>query len=80
MSGIANTARNVQDIRMYAANTYYASCSHRTNLVMLTQAQATSIRFTQDSGVPTSSGVAYVYANRTYTASARREVILSAGS
>ncbi|KAG8743828.1 hypothetical protein FRC10_011376 [Ceratobasidium sp. 414] len=68
--------------RSYAASTYFASSASRTNLVVLTGAQATKINFgnSTTNGNYTATGVSFVSNSVTYTVQARKEVILSAGS
>lgn len=67
--------------RAYAASTYYAYNAGRPNLVVLTGAQATKIKFSSTlvGGNVVATGVSFVSNSATYTVTARKEVILSAG-
>ncbi|KAG6852099.1 hypothetical protein C0991_003174, partial [Blastosporella zonata] len=83
--GVSNIARNVdftKGIRMHAGNTYYAPIEGRPNLILLTDAQVTSINFDshKSAGSLVAHGVSYVYGNQKYEVSAKTEVILAAGS
>ncbi|KAI0079806.1 hypothetical protein K474DRAFT_1658610 [Panus rudis PR-1116 ss-1] len=68
--------------RSYAANGYYEPNSARTNLVVLTEAQAVKIDFSNPSGNSIqATGIHYIAnGNATFTAQASREVILAAGA
>ncbi|KAG8680366.1 hypothetical protein FRC08_016360, partial [Ceratobasidium sp. 394] len=69
--------------RSYAASTYYAYNAARSNLVVLTGAQATKINFANSTGSRgsiTATGVSFVSGSTSYNVRARKEVILSAGS
>jgi choline dehydrogenase len=75
-------------IRQSSAQTYLAPIQDRSNLVIQIYAQATKILFTPSAsatGLPTASGVQYVYtdpvsgAQTTNTAYASKEVIICAG-
>ncbi|EUC56011.1 choline dehydrogenase [Rhizoctonia solani AG-3 Rhs1AP] len=81
--GIQNSATSTNRTigrRSYAANTYYRSAANRPNLVVVTEAQATKIELEHTGEGATARGVSFVYHNKTYTAKAKKEVILSAGS
>ncbi|CAE6448906.1 unnamed protein product [Rhizoctonia solani] len=81
--GIQNSATSTNRTigrRSYAANTYYRSAANRPNLVVVTEAQATKIELEHTGDGATARGVSFVYQNKTYTAKAKKEVILSAGS
>lgn len=83
-TGLINYAVSVdrpKGIRSYAANTYYASNSARTNFVVLTGGEATKILLSSTTGgLYAATGVSFVSGGRSYVALAKREVILSAGS
>ncbi|CAE6444530.1 unnamed protein product [Rhizoctonia solani] len=80
----AMTVNRTTGSRSYSASTYYAYNAHRPNFVVLTGAQATKINFgnTSDSKAEdlVATGVSYVHGSQVYTAKARKDVILSAGS
>ncbi|KAH7318881.1 alcohol oxidase [Rhizoctonia solani] len=81
--GVQNAATSTNrttGLRSYAANTYYRSVAHRPNLVVLTEAQATKIELEHGEGGVTATGVSFVHHNKTFTAKAKKEVILSAGT
>ncbi|CAE6433092.1 unnamed protein product, partial [Rhizoctonia solani] len=81
--GIQNAATSTNrstGIRSYAANTYYKSAADRSNLVVLTEAQATKVELEHTGAGATARGVSFVHQNKTYTAKVKKEVILSAGS
>ncbi|KAG8685282.1 hypothetical protein FRC11_010832, partial [Ceratobasidium sp. 423] len=81
--GVQNAATSTNrtiGIRSYAANTYYKSAAHRSNLVVLTEAQATKIELEKTGKGVTATGVSFVFKNETFTAKAKKEVILSAGT
>ncbi|CAE7066885.1 unnamed protein product [Rhizoctonia solani] len=81
--GVQNAATSTNrtiGLRSYAANTYYKHAAHRSNLVVLTEAQATKIELEHTGSGATARGVSFVHQNKTYTAKAKKEVILSAGS
>ncbi|KAF8691628.1 GMC oxidoreductase, partial [Rhizoctonia solani] len=60
------------------ANTY-KSAAHRPNLVVLTEAQAIKIEFDHSAQDVTARGVSFQLKCRSFTAKARKEVVLSAG-
>ncbi|KAF8580941.1 GMC oxidoreductase [Ramaria rubella] len=67
--------------RSYAANAYYGPNSHRQNLFLVTGAHVSRMileRNTEE-GLLSATGVQFVKDRQNYTASANREVILSAG-
>jgi choline dehydrogenase-like flavoprotein len=68
--------------RSYAANTYYAYNAGRSNLVVLTGAQATKINFANatNGGNIAATGVSFVSNSTSFSVRARKEVILSAGA
>ncbi|KAG8689296.1 hypothetical protein FRC11_003307 [Ceratobasidium sp. 423] len=86
--GTFNSARTVNSTtgrRSYAATTYYAYNSHRTNFIVLTGARATKINFKDTTGGNrtgnlTATGVSFVHGSQTYVVKAEKEVILSAGT
>lgn len=80
--GIANIPRSVSDVdgtRQYAGNAYLGQAHNRTNLNVLSGAQATKILFKKVKGQQVATGVQFVSNGQTFTVSAAREVILSAG-
>lgn len=66
--------------RSYAANAYFKPNAARPNLQVLTGARVTKINFAPSARPLRAIGLAFEVQNQTYTASADREVILSAGS
>ncbi|KDN38596.1 hypothetical protein RSAG8_09383, partial [Rhizoctonia solani AG-8 WAC10335] len=86
--GTFNSATSINrttGMRSYAATTYYAYNAHRTNLVVLTGAQATKINFkdtgnSNKTGNLVATGVSFVHKSQPYTVEAKKEVILSAGT
>ncbi|KAF8604819.1 alcohol oxidase [Ceratobasidium sp. AG-I] len=83
--GLYNSATAVNRTtgkRSYAASTYYAYNAGRPNFVVLTGAQATKINFsnTTKGGKITATGVTFVSNSTNFSVTARKEVILSAGS
>lgn len=71
----------VRKERSYPATTYYLPASSRPNFDVVEGAFATKVLFDNDSAVaPRATGVSYRKDNSTYTARARKEVVLSAGS
>ncbi|ELU42753.1 GMC oxidoreductase domain-containing protein [Rhizoctonia solani AG-1 IA] len=61
-----------------AANTY-ESAAHRPNLVVLTEAQAIKIELDHSAQDVKAGGVSFHFKCRSFTAKARKEVVLSAG-
>ncbi|CAE6474978.1 unnamed protein product [Rhizoctonia solani] len=86
--GLYNSATAVNrttGTRSYAANTYFAYNSGRTNFVVLTGAQATKVEFKHSTtgktdGKITATGVSFVHDSTMYTVKAKKEVVLSAGT
>ncbi|CAE6478199.1 unnamed protein product [Rhizoctonia solani] len=81
--GVQNAATSTNrttGLRSYSANTYYEYAAHRSNLVVLTEAQATKIELEHTGEGVTATGVSFVFKNETFTAKAKKEVILSAGA
>ncbi|KAJ7638231.1 alcohol oxidase [Roridomyces roridus] len=82
--GIFNSRSSVdrqKGVRSYAANSYFEQSCARPNLFIVAGAQATKISFKKsNSGKHTAQSVAFTVASRSYTASTRKEVILSAGA
>ncbi|KAF8574747.1 GMC oxidoreductase [Ramaria rubella] len=68
--------------RSYAANAYYEPNSQRQNLSLVTGAHVIRIILERDTkeGILSAAGVEFVKDGQNYTATANREVILSAGS
>ncbi|KAF8585234.1 GMC oxidoreductase [Ramaria rubella] len=69
-------------VRSYAANAYYGPNSQRPNLFLVTGAHVSRIILERniEEGLVSATGVEFVKDERKYTATASREVILSAGS
>ncbi|KAF8691625.1 GMC oxidoreductase, partial [Rhizoctonia solani] len=81
--GIYNAATSTNrtaGIRSYAGNTYYKSAAHRPNLVVLTEAQATKIELDHSGKDVTARGVSFQFKGTSFTAKAKKEVVLSAGT
>ena len=66
--------------RSYAANAYYKPNAARPNLKVLTSAFATKVVFDTSQTPLVATGVTFTAGSETYTASARREVIVCAGT
>ncbi|KAI0325566.1 alcohol oxidase [Cubamyces sp. BRFM 1775] len=82
-SGVTNTLTNINRVegkRSYSANTYYCSHANDANYHVLLNAQATKVSFTKGKSPLVATGVEFVVGGKTYKATARREVILSAGT
>jgi choline dehydrogenase-like flavoprotein len=80
--GIYNAATSTNrttGIRSYAANTYYKFAAHRSNLVVLTEAQATKVELDKSGKDVIARGVSFQFKGKIFTAKAKKEVILSAG-
>ncbi|KAH6678758.1 GMC oxidoreductase [Plectosphaerella plurivora] len=67
-------------VRSYAANVYYLPVAGRPNLKVLTAAHTLKILFETRGRDRVASGVKYAKDGQTVTVSARKEVILAAGS
>ncbi|KAF8585239.1 GMC oxidoreductase [Ramaria rubella] len=69
-------------VRSYAANAYYDPNSQRPNLFLVTGAHVSRIILKRNTGegLVSATGVEFVKDEQKYTATASREVILSAGS
>ncbi|TFK68099.1 alcohol oxidase [Pluteus cervinus] len=84
--GIYNVRVSIEranNTRSYAVTGYYCPASNRPNLKFLTSAQATKVTFapTPDAnGNVVATGVNFVVSGTTYTVSAKKEVIISAGT
>ena len=75
------TDRTGKPTRSYAGNGYLAPNAGRTNLRVLTSTIARRVILEKDqNGVPVASGVELQHRGDSYSAFAKREVILSAGS
>ncbi|EIM81801.1 alcohol oxidase [Stereum hirsutum FP-91666 SS1] len=85
-TGIYNSRLSVDrpnGVRSYAAPAYYCPASSRGNLHVLTNAQVTKIVLQNSTSTPgflEASGVQFVADAGTFTASVKREVLLSAGT
>ncbi|KAJ4464622.1 hypothetical protein C8J55DRAFT_566723 [Lentinula edodes] len=82
-TGLFNSAASVDAAtgnRSYSGRDYLLPNVGRSNLAVLTGAQATKIQFTQNGGNATATGVQFIASGTSYTVSAGKEVILSAGS
>ncbi|KAI1103007.1 GMC oxidoreductase [Jackrogersella minutella] len=66
--------------RSYASSAYYVPNSHRQNLFVLTEALAQEIIMSQESVGWTATGIRFTHGGNSFTVSASREIILSAGS
>lgn len=66
--------------RSYAATAYYKPNAARPNLKVLTSAFATKVVFAPFKTPLVATGVTFTVSGVTYTASARREIIVSAGT
>ncbi|KAJ7698143.1 hypothetical protein B0H17DRAFT_1177509 [Mycena rosella] len=83
LNGVSWIPRNVdpvKGIRSYAGNSYYGPNAGRTNLILLTGAQATKIVFNTTAKNISAIGVQYIMGGTSYNANATKEVILSAGT
>jgi len=74
------SADPVSSTRSYAATAYYRPNASRPNLVVLTGAEVREIVLEKADDEWTAKGVRFVHGGTEYSASASREVILSAGS
>ena len=66
--------------RSYAGNAYYKPNAGRPNLMVLTGAFAAKIVFAASKTLLVATGVSFTFSSETYTASARREIIICAGT
>ncbi|XP_006463860.1 hypothetical protein AGABI2DRAFT_120653 [Agaricus bisporus var. bisporus H97] len=66
--------------RVSSASAYYEPNKHRQNLTVITKAHVTRIHMNTTSGKPVAEGVHYETDGKMHVVSARKEVILSAGS
>ncbi|KAF8206842.1 hypothetical protein K438DRAFT_1963154 [Mycena galopus ATCC 62051] len=66
--------------RITATSAYYAPASSRKNLKLLTGAQVTKILFNSESANSVAVGVEFTANGETYSVSASREIIISAGA
>lgn len=71
---------NRTSTRSYAANTYLTAAANRTNLHVYTNALVTSISIESSNGTHKATGVNYSVNGTKHSVSAKREVLLSAGS
>ncbi|KAJ4470855.1 alcohol oxidase, partial [Lentinula aciculospora] len=81
--GIFNGAHSVDPEtgnRSYATTAYLPTLQQNPNIVLLLKAMVTRIIFDETSPNLKATGLKYVIGNDTYTVSAKREVIISAGS
>ncbi|KAF8993192.1 hypothetical protein BDQ17DRAFT_1453788, partial [Cyathus striatus] len=82
-SGVSNTPRTVDNTdssRSHAGVVHVQAAKSRSNIQILTGTQATKIVFRAKSGTQVATGVEFVADGKTYTLSASKEVILSAGT
>ncbi|KAJ7503684.1 alcohol oxidase [Mycena galericulata] len=77
---LARSVSPTQGVRSYASNGYFTPNLAKPNLFLLTDAQVTKINFNKDRSGITATGVEFLVGSKTYTAEARKEVILAAGS
>jgi choline dehydrogenase-like flavoprotein len=82
--GLYNSPRSVDAVtgkRSYSGSTYYANSIGKDNFSVLTGAQATKIKFreSKENGNLVAQSVVFVTNGNTYTVSAKKEIILSAG-
>lgn len=66
--------------RSYAATAYYLLASKRKNLKVITGALVDRILFSHKGSSHIATGASWTVGNQTYTATARKEVVLSAGT
>lgn len=66
--------------RSYAATTYLKAASNRTNLRVFTNSLVNKIEFNSHNDTPVATGVRFSINGTNHAVSAKREVILSAGS
>jgi len=78
LSTVDRSSRN--GTRSYAASGYILPHLGRPNLKILTEANVECVRFSTTMEIPTADGVHFWYSGTRYTATAKREVILSAGT
>ncbi|KAI0950969.1 hypothetical protein AcW1_008132 [Taiwanofungus camphoratus] len=80
--GSANLDRKAQWTRSYAATAYYVPNKDKANYTVLTEATGARVLFSDERSVNdlVATGVEFVYRGKTYTAHAKKEVILSAGT
>ncbi|KAI0764645.1 alcohol oxidase [Fomes fomentarius] len=84
-TGVTNSLLSIDrahGVRSYSATGYFCPHANKTNYHVLSNAQATRILFSRPthSGELTATGVVFVSGGKQYTASVKKEVILSAGS
>ena len=66
--------------RSYAASAYIVPIADRANLKILTGANVESVRLKGDTDVPVADGVHFWHGGARYTATAAKEVVISAGT
>ncbi|KAI0315856.1 hypothetical protein OF83DRAFT_315897 [Amylostereum chailletii] len=69
-----------QGVRTYSAPSYFAPNANRKNLLVLTGVRASKINTKSQRGTVVATGVNYVANGTSYTAAAKKEVILSGGA
>lgn len=82
IGGYANAATVDQSskTRSYAATAYYAPISQRTNLTVMTGAQAEKVDFTEGDGNIIANAVYFNRKGKSFKVGVRKEVILAAGT
>ncbi|KAG9226738.1 hypothetical protein CCMSSC00406_0008438 [Pleurotus cornucopiae] len=81
-TGIFQSPRSVdpKGVRSYSASAYFSQAQSRSNLLVLTGAEATKILLTKYGNNLVATGVTFTSGGKSLTAKANKEVILSTGS